>query len=256
VGHIVRVLVTSVLVLGIASGAIAKDQDIVAAFIAYEPMVAVDSIAGIDIELRGLWGSPDDLPDDFAFSVADLVAARIGYRQEKHLPPDAFVLAGVEDWFVKNEKGLRRINPFMAPNGSTGLFAFRVTLRNRGSVPVRIDPSSFALSAGSESEAVPPSADLAFYDRWILGQEVAMDRRKTGPLALIQKGFTIRHVPYPVGIAGVILAQKVPGCCGRFFGRTVEPGATASGYVLFPVEWGARQGTSSASWGESRLGLR
>ncbi|MEK7315648.1 MAG: hypothetical protein AAB011_05670 [Candidatus Eisenbacteria bacterium] len=223
----------------IASAAAAAEKDVIVRFVAYDPPVAVDSTGVVIVELRGLWGSPNDLPDDFTFSDADLVAARIGYRQSKHLPADAFVLVNVEEWYAKDTNGLRRINPFMAPNGTTGLFAFQLTVRNRGAAPVRIDASSFTLSTVPGGEVVPPATDLTFYDRWMLGQEVAMDRRKEGPLAAIQKGYTIRHVPYPVRIAGAILAQRVPSCCGSgILDRTLLPGATATGYLLFPVEWG------------------
>ena len=219
-----------------------KDREITAQFTAYEvdsTSVPADFAGGIAFELQGLWGSPNDVPDLFGFTRDELIAARIACRQQRHLAPDAFVLVGVEDWFPKDPQGLRWINPFMAPDGSTGLFAFRVTVRNRTGRVLRMRDARVYLRPSDAGEAIVPSPDLAFYERWILGREVAMDNRKEGPLAAIQKGYTVRHIPYPVGIAPAILAQKVPSWTeADLMGKEVPAGARATGLLLFPVEWG------------------
>jgi hypothetical protein len=231
----------AVLVALLPASAIARNKkEIVAQFIAYEQVPSpADSAGGIAFELQGLWGSPNDVPDLFAFSRDELIAARMAYRQAKHLPPDAFVLVDAEDWFPKDSQGLRWINPFMSPGGATGLFAFRVTVRNRTDRPLRMRDARVHLRTHGSDEATAPSPDLAFYERWILGKEVAMDNRKESPLAAIQSGYVIRHVPYPVGIASAILAPKARSWANAdLMGKEVPPRASATGLLLFPVEWG------------------
>ena len=229
-----------VLAPGSAAG---RDKEITAQFIVYEldsTPVPADSAGGIAFRFQGLWGSPNDAPDLFSFTRDELIAARIGWRQRRGLQPDAFVLKEVEDWFAKDPQGLRWINPFMAPDGSTGLFAFRVTVHNRTDRVLRMRDAPVYLRTSGATEAVTSSPDLAFYNQWMLAKEVAMNNRKEGPLAAIQDGYVIRHVPYPVGIAGALLAHKFPSWDAVDLRKKEVPaGASATGLLLFPVEWGA-----------------
>ena len=156
------------------------------------------------------------------------------------LPPSAFALAGLEEWFAKDPAGLRWINPFASPDGRAGLFAFRVTVRNRTAQVVRMSDARVYLRIAGQDEAIAPSNDLAFYSQWMLGKDVAMNNHKEGPLASIQSGYVLRHVPYPIGVANVVLARRFPPWEeADILEKEVPPGATATGFLFFPAEMGA-----------------
>ncbi len=223
-----------------AGDALARDKEIVGNFIVYRPVGSADTTGSIGIELQGLWGSPNDIPDLFSFSQTDLIATRIQIRQLKHLSPEAFVLDGVEDWFAKDPAGLRWINPFASPDGKTGLFAFRVKVRNPTPQALRMGDWRVYLKVAGQDEAIAPSSDFAFYSQWMLGKDVAMNNHKEGPLAAIQPGYVIRHVPYPIGVAGVVLALRFPPWdVADLMRKEVPAGASATGFLFFPAEMGA-----------------
>ncbi len=149
------------------------------------------------------------------------------------------MLDRAEDLFAKDADELRWINLFGSPDGKTDLFAFRVKVRNTTSKAVRMADWCVYLKVAGRDKAIAPANDLTFYNQWVLGKEVAMNNRKEGALASIQSGYVIRHVAYPVGIAGALLAHRFPSWdAANLMKKEVPPGASVTGFLRFPAEIG------------------